>query len=134
MIPVIIRSCGISDNPLHIIYVIYTLPSQLPLSARLQLPLNETPTEVSGYWVFLENLVIRNKGMELDKNPRGEEKGNIESKGKISGTKYTLEPKLHRVKVVQPIRSGPVAVAQSPGRSSRTQRCARRSISNGKRR
>jgi len=43
---------------------------QLPLLACLQLPLNETRDHSGrGEWVFPEsNLVVRNKGIRLDKN------------------------------------------------------------------
>ena len=52
--------------------VIYMLPvqSQIPLLACLQLPLNETLDHTGrGEWIVLENnLVVRNKGIGLDKN------------------------------------------------------------------
>ena len=52
--------------------VICMLPvqSQLPLLACLQLPLNETLDHSGrGEWIVLENnLVVRNKGVGLDKN------------------------------------------------------------------
>jgi len=76
-------------------YVVCTSPTQLPLSSRLQLPLDGTLDHSNrlyrGEWV-LPDLVVISKGIGLGRDPGGEENGSIESKGQIPGANNPRSP------------------------------------------